>query len=114
LHYFVQCACFNFSESRNTSTVEGVLFPEFILDIPDDSSVYSSDDDERTEGLANVLNCEKNSTFSVEELERSAADSAKHDDKLFDEFKKAIKRHPKQVLLHYCLMCDNYYHIMSA
>jgi hypothetical protein len=77
--------------------VTGVLFPEFILDIPDDSSTSSSQSG-GADNVSSINNYEGSGTYSVEELDQMAADSAKHEDDLFDEFKKSVKKHPKQVI----------------
>lgn len=92
-HVFVA----KFLEIKQSSSVSGILFPEFILDIPDDGSTSSSHSDE-TDNVDGISNSEESNKYSAEELEQMAADSAKHEDSLFDEFKKSIKQHPKQVI----------------
>ena len=97
-----------FSEIKQFSTDTGILFPEFILDIPDDDSSINSSDNETFDGV-DVNNSNHNSKFSVEELEQQTAGIAQLEDCLFDKFKKSIKQHPKQVWL-----TDTFFHLMNS
>ena len=82
--------------------IDNIVFPEFILDIPDDVSSLSSESAEVDVNNSSV-NSSHTDKFSAEDLEQMAEESARHEDIRFEEFKKISRKRPKQVLYSFFL-----------
>jgi len=91
----------------NEISVPGILFEEFVLDIPDDVQQYASHDDNSAandklysnEKISQSL-AEDVQNLSASELDEAAAASAKPD-KNFNLFKEATSTNSSQV--QYCI-----------